>query len=93
MQNTINRSEYKNKSKSREYCKNRPRENEISHEKTKKFKNSNFIDFSKINRYFRMNILNFQIVIFLNYFIRNTYLMYVHVVFSLYRFLRNDKRD
>ena len=48
MQNAIDRNEYKNKSRNREYYENRRRENEVSREKIKKFKNNNFIDFSKI---------------------------------------------
>ena len=48
MQNAIDRSEYKNKNKDREYRENRRHENEISREKIKEFKNSNFIDFSEI---------------------------------------------
>ena len=42
---------------------------------------------------FRMSILNFQIVISLNWFVRNAYFMHVHVVLSLHRFLRDEKRD
>ena len=49
VQNAINRSDYRNKSKIREYRENRRRENKISRKKTKKFTNNNFIDFSKIN--------------------------------------------
>ena len=49
MQNAIDRNEYKNKNKNREYRENRRRKNEISREKIKDFKNNTFIDFSKIN--------------------------------------------
>ena len=49
MQNAIDRSEYRNKNKDREYRENRRRKNEISRDKIKEFRNNNFIDFSKIN--------------------------------------------
>ena len=49
VQNAIDRDQYKNRSKNREYHENRRRENEISREKTKNFKTNNFIDFLKID--------------------------------------------
>ena len=49
VQNTIDRNEYKNRSKNREYRDNRRREKKISREKQKKCKSNNFIDFSKTN--------------------------------------------
>ena len=49
VQSAIDRSEYKNKNKNREYRENRRRENEISREKIKEVKDNNFIDFSKTN--------------------------------------------
>ena len=48
VQSTIDRNDYKNKNKDREYRENRRRENEISRDKTKKSKNNNVIDLSKI---------------------------------------------
>ena len=49
MQSAIDRNEYRNKNNNREYRENRRLKNKISREKIKKFKNDNFIDFSKIN--------------------------------------------
>ena len=49
MQNAIDRNDYRNKSKNRKNRENRRRKNEISRDKTMKFKNNNFIDLSKIN--------------------------------------------
>ena len=57
VQNAIDRDEYKNKSKNRQY-----RENEILHKKTKKSENNNFTDFSKIN-YFKCCQKNIMVVI------------------------------
>ena len=52
MQNIIDWNNYQNKNKNREYRENRRREYKISRDETKKFKNDNFIDLSKIN-YFK----------------------------------------
>ena len=49
MQNTIDRNDFKDKNRDREYRENRHCENEISRDKTKKFKNNDFFDLSKIN--------------------------------------------
>ena len=49
MQRFVDRNEYKNKNKNREYRENGRRENEVSREEIKEFKNNNFIDFSKVN--------------------------------------------
>ena len=49
VQNAIDRSDYKNRSKNHEYRENRRRENEISRDETKKSENNNFIDLSKID--------------------------------------------
>ena len=44
VQTAIDRNDYKNQSRNREYRQNRRRENEISSDKTKKSENNNFID-------------------------------------------------
>ena len=69
LQSAISRSESKNKSKKREYRENRDREDEISHEKTKRFKNSSFIKFFKIechrcrkNECYTRNCIEFEFV-------------------------------
>ena len=49
VQSAIDRNDYRNKNKNREYWENRRRENEISRDKTKKSENNNFVDLLQIN--------------------------------------------
>ena len=63
----MNRNDYGNKGKNREYCENRRRKNEISRDKIKKLKNINFINFSKMNCFkCRQKNIMFAIASFLN---------------------------
>ena len=49
VQNAIDENEYRDRNKNCEYRENRRREKEVWRQKIKKSKNSNFIDFSKVN--------------------------------------------
>ena len=62
MQSAIDRNDYRNKSRNREYRENRRRKSEISRDKTKKSENNNFIDLSKI-KYFKCSQKNIMFMI------------------------------
>ena len=65
VESAIDRNEYKNKNKDREYRENRRRKNEISREKIKEFEKNNVIDFSKINCFkYRQKSIMFAIASF-----------------------------
>ena len=59
VQNAIDRNDYRNKNKNREYRENRRRKNEILRDEIKKSENNNFIDLSKIDcfKYCQKNIM------------------------------------
>ena len=49
MKNTIDRNDFKNKNKNREYRENRRRKNKSLRDNIKRFKNNNLINLSKRN--------------------------------------------